>query len=185
MAEVKKLTTPLTLDQVQGLKAGDMVTITGVIYTGRDAAHKNLVNSLSKGEELPVDFKDQVIYYVGPCPAKPGQAIGSAGPTTSGRMDSYAPTMLDIGLRGMIGKGPRNAQVIEAIKKHKAVYFAAIGGAGAKISESIKKADVGAYPELGPEAIYRLEVEDFPCIVAIDTEGNDLYKIGVAQYKLD
>ena len=185
MAEVKKLTTPLTLDQVQGLEAGDMVTITGVIYTGRDAAHKNLVNSLSKGEELPVDFKDQVIYYVGPCPAKPGQAIGSAGPTTSGRMDSYAPTMLDIGLRGMIGKGPRNAQVIEAIKKHKAVYFAAIGGAGAKISESIKKADVVAYPELGPEAIYRLEVEDFPCIVAIDTEGNDLYKIGVKQYKLD
>jgi len=185
MAEVKKLTTPLTLDQVQGLEAGDMVTITGVIYTGRDAAHKNLVNSLNKGEELPVDFKDQIIYYVGPCPAKPGQAIGSAGPTTSGRMDSYAPTMLDIGLRGMIGKGPRNAQVIEAIKKHKAVYFAAIGGAGAKISESIKKADVVAYPELGPEAIYRLEVEDFPCIVAIDTEGNDLYKIGVAQYKLD
>lgn len=185
MSEVKKLTTPLTLDQVQDLKAGDMVNITGVIYTGRDAAHKNLVNSLNKGEELPVDFKDQIIYYVGPCPAKPGQAIGSAGPTTSGRMDSYAPTMLGIGLRGMIGKGPRNAQVIEAIKEHKAVYFAAIGGAGAVISGSIKKADIVAYPDLGPEAIYRLEVEDFPCIVAIDTEGNDLYKIGIAQYKLD
>lgn len=185
MAEIKKLTTPLTLDQVQDLKAGDMVNITGVIYTGRDAAHKNLVTSSSKGEELPVDFKDQVIYYVGPCPAKPGQAIGSAGPTTSGRMDSYVPTMLGLGLRGMIGKGPRSPQVIEEIKKHKAVYFAAIGGAGAIISQSIKKADIVAYPDLGPEAIYRLEVEDFPCIVAIDIEGNDLYKIGLAQYKLD
>lgn len=185
MSEVKNLTTPLTLEQVEGLKAGDMVTITGVIYTGRDAAHKNLINSLKAGEELPVDFKEQVIYYVGPCPAAPGQALGSAGPTTSGRMDSYTPTMLSIGLRGMVGKGPRSDEVIEAIKKHKAVYFAAVGGAGALISESIKKADIVAYPELGPEAIYRLEVEKFPCIVAIDIEGNDLYKIGVAQYKLN
>ena len=185
MSEIKKLSTPLTLDQVQDLKAGDMVAITGVIYTGRDAAHKNLIGSIEKGEELPVNFKDQIIYYTGPCPAKPGQALGSAGPTTSGRMDSYTPTMLDLGLRGMIGKGFRSPAVIEAMQKHKAVYFVSIGGAGATIARSIKKADVVAYPELGPEAIYRLEVEDFPCIVAIDIQGNDLYKLGVEQYKLD
>lgn len=176
MADIKKVTTPLTQEQVADLKAGDSVLITGVIYTGRDAAHKNLVNALKEGKELPVDLKDQVIYYVGPTPAKPGQVIGSCGPTTSGRMDAYAPTLIELGLKGMIGKGPRNEKVIEAMKEHGAVYLAAIGGAAAIIARSVKKADVVAYPELGPEAIYRLEVEDFPCIVAIDSEGNNLYE---------
>ncbi|MGI6225686.1 MAG: Fe-S-containing hydro-lyase [Peptococcales bacterium] len=177
MADIKKVSTPLTQEQVADLKAGDSVLITGVIYTGRDAAHKNLVNALKDGQELPVDLKDQIIYYVGPTPAKPGQAIGSCGPTTSGRMDAYAPTLIErVGLKGMIGKGPRNKDVISAMKKHGAVYLAAIGGAAAVIARSVKKADVIAYPELQSEAIYRLEVEDFPCIVAIDSEGNNLYE---------
>jgi fumarate hydratase subunit beta len=176
MADIKKVTTPLTKEQVADLKAGDSVLITGVIYTGRDAAHKNLVKALKEGQELPIDIKDQVIYYVGPAPAKPGQVIGSCGPTTSGRMDAYAPTLIELGLKGMIGKGPRNEKVIAAMKEHGAVYLAAIGGAAALIARSVKKADVVAYPELGPEAIYRLEVEDFPCIVAIDSEGNNLYE---------
>jgi len=176
MAEIKKVTTPLTSEQVANLKAGDSVLITGVIYTGRDAAHKNLVNALKEGHPLPVDLKDQIIYYVGPTPAKPGQAIGSCGPTTSGRMDAYAPLLIELGLKGMIGKGPRNTEVISAMKKHGAVYLAAIGGAAAVIARSVKKADVIAYPELQSEAIYRLEVEDFPCIVAIDSEGNNLYE---------
>lgn len=177
MTDIKKVTTPLTQEQVADLKAGDSVLITGVIYTGRDAAHKNLVNALKDGQELPVDLQDQFIYYVGPTPAKPGQAIGSCGPTTSGRMDAYAPILMEkVGLKGMIGKGPRNKDVIEAMKKHGAVYLAAIGGAAAVIARSVKKADVIAYPELQSEAIYRLEVEDFPCIVAIDSEGNNLYE---------
>ncbi|QNB47888.1 Fe-S-containing hydro-lyase [Thermanaerosceptrum fracticalcis] len=184
MAQVKKITTPLKPEQIQDLKAGDRVTITGVIYTGRDAAHKYLAKTLQEGQLLPVDFTDQIIYYVGPCPAKPGQAIGSCGPTTSGRMDAYAPLLIEKGLKGMIGKGPRSPQVIDAMKKYGAVYFAAIGGAGATIARSVKKADVVAYPELGPEAIYRLEVEDFPCIVVIDAQGNDQYKIGVEAYRL-
>ncbi|NLT95966.1 MAG: Fe-S-containing hydro-lyase [Clostridia bacterium] len=176
MDQVKKVTTPLTKEKIAHLKAGDSVLLTGVIYTGRDAAHKNLVNALKEGKELPVDLKDQIIYYVGPTPAKPGQVIGSCGPTTSGRMDAYAPALIGLGLRGMIGKGPRNEKVIAAMKEHGAVYFAAIGGAGALIARSVKKAEIVAYPELGPEAIYRLEVEDFPCIVAIDSEGNNLYE---------
>lgn len=176
MAEIKRITTPLTKEQVAQLKAGESVLITGVIYTGRDAAHKNLLNALSQGQELPIDLKNQIIYYVGPAPAKPGQVIGSCGPTTSGRMDAYAPTLIELGLKGMIGKGPRNEKVITAMKEHGAVYFAAIGGAAAVIAQSVKKAEIVAYPELGPEAVYRLEVQDFPCIVAIDSEGNNLYE---------
>lgn len=182
MAEIKKITTPLTDDTVRSLKAGDMVAITGVIYTGRDAAHKKLVETIREGKPLPLEIKGQTIYYVGPCPAKPGQALGSCGPTTSGRMDAYAPILLDLGQKGMIGKGPRAQGVIDSMVKNRAVYFAAIGGTGAAIACSVKKAEVVAYPELGPEAIYRLEVEDFPCIVVIDSEGNDQYKIGPAQF---
>lgn len=185
MSEIKKLTAPLTKETIENLRAGDQVFISGVIYTGRDAAHKLLVQALHEGKTLPVNLEGQVIYYVGPCPAKPGQVIGSCGPTTSGRMDSYAPTLLELGLKGMVGKGPRNASVIEAMVKNGAVYFAAIGGAGAIIANSVKKAEVVAYPELGPEAIYCLEVEDFPCIVVIDSLGNNLYKTGVEKYKID
>lgn len=184
MSNIKKLTTPLTEEQVLGLRAGDQVTITGTIYTGRDAAHKNIVKALNEGAELPFDIKDQIIYYVGPCPAKPGQAMGSAGPTTSGRMDSLTDSLLSVGLRGMIGKGPRSAEVIESMKKNKAVYFAATGGAGALIAQTVQKSEVIAYPELGPEAIYKLDVKDFPAIVAIDIEGNDQYKIGKAEYAI-
>jgi len=183
MAEIKKITTPLTPEIVGSLKAGDMVAITGVIYTGRDAAHKKLVETVKEGKPLPIEIEGQTIYYVGPCPAQPGQAIGSCGPTTSGRMDAYAPILMDLGQKGMIGKGPRSKSVVESMVKNKAVYFAAIGGAGAAIARSVKKADVVAYPELGPEAIYRLEVEEFPCIVVIDSAGNDLYELGPAQYK--
>ncbi len=184
MSNIKKLTTPLTEEQVAGLKAGDQVTITGTIYTGRDAAHKNLIKALNEGVELPFDVRNQIIYYVGPCPAKPGQAMGSAGPTTSGRMDSLTDALLSVGLKGMIGKGPRSAEVIESMKRNKAVYFAATGGAGALIARSVKKSEVVAYPELGPEAIYKLDVEDFPAVVAIDIEGNDQYKIGKAEYAI-
>ena len=174
---------PLTEGTVRGLKAGDRVFLSGVLYTGRDDAHMHLVKMIQDGVPLPVDLKDQCIYYVGPCPAKPGQAIGSAGPTTSGRMDSMAPLLMDHGLRGMIGKGLRNAEVIESMKKNCAVYFAAIGGAGALLAKSVTKADVVAFPELGPEAIYRLEVERFPVTVVIDCEGNDLYQMGREQYR--
>lgn len=184
MATMKKITTPLTYEQVKDLRAGDQVAISGVIYTARDAAHKLLVETLRQGEELPVDLKDQVVYYAGPTPAKPGKVIGSCGPTTSGRMDSYSPTIMEQGLRGMIGKGPRSKEVIEAMKEHGVVYFAAIGGAAALIADSVKKAEVVAYEELGPEAIRRLEVEDYPCIVAIDCDGNNLYEIGVQQYRV-
>lgn len=183
MAETKRIQTPLTENTVMNLKAGDRVAITGVIYTGRDAAHKRMVQSLEEGKDLPVDLKGQLIYYVGPCPAKPGQALGSCGPTTSGRMDSYAPNFLDLGLKGMIGKGPRAQSVIDSMIKNKAVYFAAIGGAAAVIASSVKKAEIVAYPDLGPEAVYRLEVEDFPCIVVIDSQGYDLYKTGPEQYR--
>jgi fumarate hydratase subunit beta len=167
---------------VEKLKAGDKVLLNGVIYTGRDAAHKRLFDLLKEGKPLPVDLKGQVIYYVGPAPAKPGQAIGSAGPTTSGRMDAYSPKLMEIGLKGMIGKGMRKKEVVEAMKKYKAVYFAATGGAGALLAKAIKKAQVVAYEDLGPEAITRLEVEDFPVIVVNDTKGNDLYQQGMQQY---
>ena len=179
----KIVNTPLTEETVKGLKAGDRVLLNGIIYTGRDAAHKRLMEMLERGEKLPLELEGQVIYYVGPCPAKPGRVIGSAGPTTSGRMDPYTPRLLEKGLKGMIGKGLRSKEVVEAIKKHRAVYFAAIGGAGALLAESIKGAEVLAFEDLGPEAIYRLRVENFPVTVVIDCEGNDLYKTGKEQYK--
>jgi fumarate hydratase subunit beta len=180
----KIINTPLTPELINDLMAGDRVFLNGIIYTGRDAAHKRLAELIEKGEELPMDIMNQTIYYVGPCPAKPGQVIGSAGPTTSGRMDSYAPLLMEHGLKGMIGKGIRNQQVVDSIIKYNAVYFAAIGGAGALLSEAIKEADVIAFPDLGAEAIYKLRVENFPVIVIIDNKGNDLYKLGKEKYKI-
>ncbi len=177
-----RLQTPLTDADVERLKAGDKVLLNGVIYTGRDAAHKRLFDLLQEGKPLPIDLKGQVIYYVGPAPAKPGQVIGSAGPTTSGRMDAYSPKLMEAGLKGMIGKGMRKKEVVEAMKKYKAVYFAATGGAGALLAKAIKKAEIVAYEDLGPEAISRLEVEDFPVIVVNDIYGNDLYQQGMAKY---
>lgn len=177
-----RLTTPLSDEVVANLRIGQQVLINGVIYTGRDAAHKRLVDLLDKGEELPVDFSGQIIYYVGPSPAPPGRVIGSAGPTTSGRMDAYAPRLIEQGLKGMVGKGVRSEAVVEAMKKHKAVYFGAIGGAAALIAKRIKQAEIVAYPELGPEAIYKLVVEDFPAIVVNDTLGGDLYQEGRKLY---
>ena len=168
----KKITTPLTEEKVKTLKAGDSVLISGTIYTARDAAHKRLVQLLDEGKSLPIDVKDIIIYYAGPSPAKPGHVIGSAGPTSSYRMDPFAPRLLDIGLKGMIGKGLRSKEVIESMKKNKAVYFAAIGGAAALISKSIKKAEVVAYEDLDSEAIRKLEVKDLPAIVVIDSEGH-------------
>ncbi|WP_374722989.1 Fe-S-containing hydro-lyase [Peribacillus tepidiphilus] len=185
MTKIKQLTTPLTLEQIKNLKAGDQVSITGVIYSARDAAHKNMVDALKENKPLPIDVTNQIIYYAGPTPAKPGKAIGSCGPTTSGRMDAYSPALMEHGLKGMIGKGPRSKEVIESMKKNGAVYFAAIGGAAALIADTIKKVDIVAYPELGPEAIRRMEVENYPCIVAIDSEGNDLYEMGVKQYRVE
>lgn len=170
-----RLTTPLTEEQVRGLKAGDNVLISGVIYTGRDAAHKRFVEALDKGEKLPFDPNGQVIYYVGPTPTKPGNVIGSCGPTSSYRMDPFAPRLLDLGLRGMIGKGKRNDAVIESMKKNGGVYFGAVGGAAALISKSVTKCDIIAYEDLGPEAVRRLEIKDFPAIVIIDSEGTNLY----------
>lgn len=165
------------------LKAGDSVLLSGVIYTGRDAAHKKLVEKIDKGEELPVEIKDIAIYYTGPCPKHENKPIGSCGPTTSGRMDAYAPKLLDLGQAVMIGKGERNDEVISACKRNKAVYFAAAGGAGALLANSVKKCEVIAFPELLSEAIHRLEVEKMPLIVAIDTEGRDLFKTGRDKYK--
>lgn len=175
---MKVITPPLTDADVEDLRAGDTVKITGVIYTARDAAHKRLVDLLDQGKELPFDIKGQIIYYVGPTPAKPGKAIGSAGPTTSYRMDPYAPRLIEIGQKGMIGKGERGPEVVKAMTKHKSVYFAAVGGAGALISKSIKTAEIIAYEDLGAEAIRRLEVEDFPAVVAQDAHGGNLYVEG-------
>lgn len=177
-----KLTTPLTDDQLKDLKAGDNVFITGYIYTGRDAAHKRLVDLLEEGGELPIDVEGAIMYYVGPTPAKPGQPIGSAGPTTSYRMDSYTPQLLDLGLKGMVGKGKRSAEVKEAMLRNGAVYFAAIGGAAALIAKSVKEAEIVCYEDLGAEAIRRLYVEDFPATVEIDTKGVDLYEVGRKEY---
>jgi len=182
MGEVKRLKTPLADEDVEGLKIGDKVLLSGVIYTARDAAHKRLVELLEQGKELPFDIRGAVIYYVGPTPPKPGKVIGSAGPTTSYRMDPYAPKLIKAGLKGMIGKGPRSESVKEAMNQYKAVYFTAIGGAGALISKCIKSAEVIAYEDLGAEAIRRLEVEDFPCIVSNDIYGGDLYEEGQKQY---
>lgn len=176
------LTTPLTDDVIEQLRAGDKVSITGVIYVGRDAAHKRLVEALDAGESLPFDPRGQIIYYMGPAPAKPGDPIGSAGPTTSYRMDPYAPRLMEVGLKGMIGKGNRSMPVREAMQKHKAIYMGAIGGAGALIAKSIKTAEVVAYDDLGAEALRRLEVEEFPAIVVNDTIGGDAYEDGLARY---
>ena len=181
MAQVK-ITTPLTREAVRNLKAGDSCLISGVIYTARDAAHKRLCELVEAGKELPMDVKDSIIYFVGPTPAKPGQAIGSAGPTTSYRMDAYSPTLIAQGLTGMIGKGKRGPEVVAAMKEHGAVYFGAIGGCGALLSKCIKKAEIVAYEDLGAEAIRRLEVEEFPAIVIIDSQGNNLYETGRAEY---
>ncbi|RJP79295.1 MAG: Fe-S-containing hydro-lyase [Candidatus Zixiibacteriota bacterium] len=182
-ADVKRLTTPLTNEVVESLHAGDKVLITGVIYSARDAAHKRLCDLVAKGEPLPIEIQGQTIYFMGPSPAKPGQPIGSAGPTTSYRMDAYSPTLIALGLKGMIGKGVRGKDVLDAMIQHKAVYFAATGGAAALIARSIKKAEVVAYEDLGAEAIRRLEVVDFPAIVAQDCHGQNYYEIGVAQYR--
>ena len=183
MAENILVTTPLTEETARKLKAGDSVLITGIIYTGRDAAHKRLVEALDRGEELPVDFTDQIIYYVGPSPAKPGNPIGSAGPTTSGRMDAYAPRLMDKGLRGMIGKGYRNADVVASMKKNGSVYFAATGGAAALIAKTIKSYEIVAYPDLLSEALAKLTVVDFPAIVVIDAEGGNFYEEGQKRYR--
>ena len=171
------LTAPFDEKIIRQLRAGDQVELSGVVYTGRDAAHKRLVAMLDAGETLPVDLAGQAIYFVGPCPAPPGRPIGSAGPTTSGRMDAYSPRLIaECSLRGMIGKGDRNDAVKAAMKEYGCVYFAATGGAGALIAKAIKKAEVVAFPDLGPEAIYRLELDHLPLVVAIDSEGNSLYK---------
>ena len=176
------ISAPLSRTEARKLRAGDSCLISGVIYTARDAAHKRLCELVAEGKELPLDIKDAVIYFVGPTPAKPGQAIGSAGPTTSYRMDAYSPTLIREGLTGMIGKGKRGPEVVAAMKEHGAVYFGAIGGCGALLSKCIKKAEVIAYDDLGAEAIRRLEVEDFPAIVIIDSQGNNLYESGRAAY---
>jgi len=181
--EAITINAPLSDEVVEKLKAGDKVLISGAIYSARDAAHKRLVELIEKGQRLPFDLEGQIIYYVGPTPPRPGKAIGSAGPTTSYRMDPYAPILLENGLKGMIGKGFRSPEVIEAIKKHRAVYFAATGGAGAFISKVIKEAEVVAYEELGTEAIRKMEVENFPAIVVNDIHGNDLYRQGREKYK--
>ncbi len=180
---VRKIRLPLTNETLEELKAGDNVLLTGVIYVARDATHKRMVDALDQGKPLPFDIKGQTIYYMAPSPARPGQVIGSAGPTTSGRMDAYSPRLMAEGLKGMIGKGMRSPTVKDAMKKHKAVYLAAIGGAGALISKSIKKSEVIAYEELGTEAIRRLEVEDFPAIVINDIYGGDLYQEGKTRYR--
>lgn len=178
----KRITTPLSEDIVHTLVAGDSVLISGTIYAARDAAHKRLMELIEAGKELPLDIRNQIIYYVGPTPAKPGKVIGSAGPTTSYRMDSYTPELLNIGLKGMIGKGGRSPQVIEAIKENGAVYFGAIGGAAALIAKSITNSEVIAYEDLGSEAIRKLEVIDLPVVVIIDSKGNNLYEIGQKEY---
>ncbi|MEW5783833.1 MAG: Fe-S-containing hydro-lyase [Bacillota bacterium] len=183
--ELKRLRAPLSDADVLQLKAGDNVLINGVIYTARDAAHKKLVELMEKGEALPIDLTGQFIYYVGPTPARPGQAIGSAGPTTSGRMDAYTPQMLAHGMKGCIGKGFRSTAVKDALQQYKGVYLAAVGGAGALLSKCVHKCEVVAYPELGAEAIHRLEVADFPATIINDAYGNDLYLEGAKQYRIE
>jgi len=177
-----KITTPFSKEDALKLHAGDQVLVSGVIYTGRDAAHKRLVGLIKEGKELPFDVENQIIYYVGPTPSKPGHVFGSGGPTTSGRMDAYAPTMLSLGLRGMIGKGYRNQDVKEAMIKYQGVYFGAIGGAGAYIGHTVESCEVIAFDDLGPEAIRRLVVKDFPLTVIIDAYGQDLYEQGRKAY---
>lgn len=177
-----RITTPMSRERARTLRAGDSCLLTGVIYTARDAAHKRLCELIGQGKELPLELKDSVIYFVGPTPAKEGQVIGSAGPTTSYRMDAYSPMLIEKGLTGMIGKGKRGPEVVDAMKAHGAVYFGAIGGCGALLGKCIKKAEIIAYEDLGAEAIRRLEVEDFPVVVVIDTQGNNLYETGRQAY---
>lgn len=179
----KKITLPITDEDIKNLKAGDSVLLTGSIITGRDAAHKRLYELIQKGEKLPVDIKGELIYYVGPAPAKPGHAVGPAGPTSSYRMDKYAPSLLDLGLKGMIGKGARNKEVVDAIVRNKGVYLVAIGGAAALIAKGIKSEEILCYEDLGTEAVRRYEVEDFPCIVAIDSNGNNVYETEPPKYR--
>jgi len=183
LAESIKIQLPLKDADLERLRAGDHVLISGVIYAARDAAHRRMVTALQKGEPLPFDVRGQVIYYVGPTPARPGRVIGSAGPTTSMRLDPYTPPLLEAGLKGIIGKGGRGPAVREALKNHKAVYFLAVGGTGALLSKRIKKVDVIAYEDLGTEAVRRMEVEDFPAVVVNDVQGNDLLEMGKAQYR--
>lgn len=183
MAESIKIQLPLKDADLERLRAGDHVLLSGVIYSARDAAHKRMIAALEKGEQLPIDVRGQVIYYVGPTPARPGRVIGSAGPTTSMRLDGYTPRLLEAGLKGIIGKGGRGPAVREALKKHKAVYFLAVGGTGALLSQRIKKVDIVAYEDLVTEAVRRMEVEDFPAIVVNDIHGNDLLEQGMAQYR--
>ncbi|MBR3486816.1 MAG: Fe-S-containing hydro-lyase [Clostridia bacterium] len=178
----RKITLPITRETARTIRSGEACLLSGVIYTARDAAHKRLVELVEKGEPLPFDIKDATIYYVGPTPAKPGQVIGSAGPTTSYRMDAYSPTLIREGETGMIGKGKRSPEVVEAMKKYGAVYFAAIGGAGALLSSCIKKAEIVCYEDLGAEAVRRLEVENLPVVAVIDSEGNNLYEKGRREY---
>jgi fumarate hydratase subunit beta len=182
---MKRITTPLTEETVAGLRAGDQVLITGTIYVARDAAHKRLAALLEEGKELPFDPRGQIIYYMGPSPARPGRVVGAAGPTTSGRIDPYTPALLRAGLKGMIGKGNRSPEVRRAIQEYRAVYFAAIGGAGALISRSITASEVVAYPELGAEALLRMQVEDFPAIVVNDIYGGDAYEEGKRAYRIE
>jgi fumarate hydratase subunit beta len=179
----RKIQAPIDTNTVKELKSGDYVYITGTLYTARDAAHKRMYETLEKGETLPIEIKNNIIYYMGPSPAREGRTIGSAGPTTASRMDKYAPQLLDLGLKGMIGKGKRSKEVIDAIIRNKCVYFAAVGGAGAILSKCIKKSEVVAYDDLGTEAIRKLYVEDFPAIVVIDCEGNNLYETSIEEYK--
>lgn len=179
----KHIVTPITEETTKDLHSGDYVYITGTIYVARDAAHKRMIEALEQGKELPIDIADATIYYMGPSPAREGRPIGSAGPTTATRMDKYAPTLLDLGEKAMIGKGKRSKEVIEAIVRNKAVYFAAVGGAGALLSKCIKKSEVICYDDLGAEAIRKLYVEDFPVIVVIDREGNNLYETAIKEYK--
>jgi fumarate hydratase subunit beta len=180
-----QISTPLTHQSIQNLKAGDMVEITGSVYTARDAAHQKLTELILAGERLPFDLRDQIIYYVGPCPASEDRVIGSAGPTTSGRMDKYAPKLIEMGLTGMIGKGQRNAAVVEAMKKYGAIYFGAVGGAGALISKCVVSSELIAFSELGTEAVRKLSLVNFPAIVVIDQYGNNLYESGRKQYALE
>lgn len=181
---LKKIHTPLNSEILTSLQAGDCVSLSGVIYAARDAAHKKMYEMILKGEELPFDINNQVIYYVGPCPEKPGEVIGSAGPTTSGRMDYYTPALIEAGLKGMIGKGQRSREVEESMIKNGAVYFGAVGGAGALIAKCIKQQEIIAFPELGPEALRRMYVEDFPLTVIIDSKGKNIYEEGVKQFKI-
>lgn len=181
--KIKTIVTPLDDGKVEDLRAGDIVRISGVIYTARDAAHKRLVEGLDSGRPLPVNLAGQVIYYSGPTPGRPGQATGSAGPTTSYRMDAYAPRLMEAGIKGMIGKGSRSREVVEAMRKHKAVYFATVGGAGALIARTVMEVEIVAYEDLGPEAVRKMVVEDLPAIVANDIYGVDLYEMGYKKYR--